>query len=150
MGDDEQKKPEIPRMYRSMFADESGEHPKVGKKFGLLGVRPTDISVDDGHLSPKTGGMSVQRSLRELRPELIPQRLRETLRLPEARGNPKLRVWRMGTGAFAASRVSDKLSLRPDRQGAAHGTLEPATRMPTNDYEQALAETRDEWEVDEQ
>ena len=66
----------------------------------------------------------MQRSLRELRPELIPKRLREALRLPDARGNPKLRVWRMGTGTFVESRVGGSLSLRPDRQGAAHGNLD--------------------------
>lgn len=151
MSGEDQKKPETPRMYRSMFADVSGKRPEVGTKFGLLGVRATDVPVsDDGQVSPRTGGMSVQRSLRELRPELIPKRLRESLGLPYARGNPKLHVWRLGTGPFMEARISDNLSLRPDYQGSAHGNLEPATRMSASDYQTALADTRDAWEVDEQ
>jgi hypothetical protein len=134
-----------------MFPDHSGEHPEIGSRFGRLGVRATDVPVDaQNNVHPGTGGMSVSRSLRELRPDIIPTRLRKDLGLSDARGGDRLRVWRLGTGDFAAAPVSAELALRPDRLGASHGNVEPGRSMPKDTYETALAATRDAWEIDEQ
>jgi hypothetical protein len=137
-------------MYRSMFPDATGEHPEIGDRFGRLGVRDTDVPADaQGNVRPNTGGMSVNPSLRDLPPELIPKRLRTQLGIPDARGKPPLCVWRMGEGPFVPAPVGDDLQLRPDHAGASHGNVEPARPMQRAEYRAALAATHGAWEIDE-
>lgn len=142
----------IPRMYRSMFPNEGDARPRVGTSSNELGARASDIAeaVDGGDINPGKGGMSVSRSLRELEPHLIPKRLMAGLHIAEARGSSKLRVWAMGDRAFASGAISETLTLRQDTPTSSHANVEPGRRMPTGDFQAALAATRDEWQVDEQ
>jgi len=55
----------------------------------------------------------------------------------------------MGDGPFQASAISSDLDLRPDPHKAAHGFVEPARTMKKAGYDQALADTQDQWSIDE-
>jgi hypothetical protein len=138
----------MPLIYRSMLAD--GEKPKAGGERGCLGVRvPPDKHADipvaaDGTVAPITGGMSVSPSLASLPFFLIPRRLLP--RFPRATGSNQLICWRMGGGSFEGGSVTAGLVLRPDPdKPLQHGFVEPETVMPLDQYQQALAATRDVW-----
>ena len=55
----------------------------------------------------------------------------------------------MGDGPFQANAISSDLDLRTDPQKAAHGFVEPSRTMSKADYDQALADTQDQWSMDE-
>ncbi len=142
----------MPLIYRSMLID--GDKPRVGAENNMLGVRVSphvrpDIAVNqDGTVSPATGkGMSVAPSLEALakKPFLVSRRLRGWF--PAARGVDDLVTWKMGEGAFEAGAVAAGLTLCPDgRPNPEHGVVEPDSRMPMGDYQQALAATREMWQ----
>ena len=136
----------MPRVFRAMSRE--GDAPRVGNTARSLGVRPgSDIATDDsGDVSPKSGGMSVAPSWRELPPHRIPRRLSHLV--PGACGNNIDFCWRLGEGAFEDSPVTPLLSLRLDRPD--HGLVEPTCVMPILSFQDALAETRKEWIVDEE
>lgn len=145
----------MPLIYRSMLAD--GDKPLVGSENNNLGVRVrphprADIPVNpDGSVSPSTGGLSVNPSLEALtkRPHLVPRRLKN--RFPGARGVEQLIIWRMGEGVFQAGAVADSLMLRPDKKAAPeHGVVEPERRMLLEEFQNALAATREQWERGEE
>jgi hypothetical protein len=46
--------------------------------------------------------------------------------------------------------LSEQLQLRLDPQRSNHGFVEPGTTMKLEDYQEALAATRDEWSIDEE
>lgn len=127
----------------------------LGSSSSTLGVRvpgglgiPDIVPDSDGHVSPGTGGMSVSPSIRQLPLRLIPRRLNSLV--PGAIGNNNLFVWRTGEGPFAPGPVADRLVLRPDPRGPGHGFVEPAQRMPLEEYVLAIQATRDQWVVDEE
>lgn len=134
----------MPLIYRSMTPD--GDRPKVGPTARTLGARvPADIPVQDGHVSPGTGGMSVTPSWRDLAPHRIPRRLVHLA--PSAHGSNNDFCWRMGEGPFEKGAVSEDLELRPDRPP--HGSVEPSATMTLDRYQAALAATQDQWQIDE-
>lgn len=135
----------MPRIYRSMTRE--GDQPKVGPSARTLGVRPgIDVTPDpNGNVRPETGGMSVAPSWRVLPPWRIPKRLDSMV--PGATGKDEDACWSFGEGPFECSPVNDQLSFRPD--SADHGLVEPAAIMNLDDFQAALAATRDEWVIDE-
>src|SRR6266480_3147033 len=122
----------MPRVFRSM--KEEGGKPKVGNAAMMLGVRRSDVSVDEsGNVHPKTGGMSVNASLRSMPARLVPKRLKDIV--PGAAGNNNLRVWAMGGGSFESGGFADHLNLRLDEEDPLHGLIEPDAIMGLQDYE---------------
>ena len=123
------------------------DKPLVARSAAGLGVRiPTDIApAENGAVLPKSGGMSVAPSLKDLPLQLIPRRLRALV--PDATGRNSGFVWTMGAGPFEEGPVAENLMLRPDRTD--HGTVQPAQTMPLQTYEESLAATRDQWGLDE-
>jgi hypothetical protein len=55
----------------------------------------------------------------------------------------------MGEGDFTDSRLAAGLWLRPDPANSSHGFVEPEAEMSLGDYQQALADTRPLWRIDE-
>jgi hypothetical protein len=135
----------MPLIYRSMSRE--GDHPKVGPSARTLGVRvPEDILAPGGFVSPRSGGMSVAPSWRDLPPWRIPIRLIHLA--PKAAGRQRdVYCWRMGEGSFMEGGVANGLTLRPD--DPKHGLVEPAEVMTIDHYQTALAATRDLWCIDE-
>ncbi len=137
----------MPKIYRVM--QKMYEGPTIGNGPLDLGVRvPTDIQPDfAGNVSPGIGGMSVSPRLTALPPHRVPRRLHPLV--PRAAGKDFHFVWSMGEGAFAAGTVALGLCLRPDPANDKHGFVEPVAVIAIADYQEALAATRDEWQVDE-
>jgi len=110
----------------------------------------TDISADtDGNVHPNSGGTSVRPSLDSIPLRFLPARLNDSGRAPGAFGSNALRIWKLGEGAFAADRMADRLTLRPDPDDSQHGFLEPDAIMKMEAYKAAIAATRDGWQNDE-
>lgn len=124
-----------------------GDKPLVAPTARGLGVRPgVDITVDDlGNVAPGSGGMSVAPDWKLLPPWRIPHRLAHIM--PQARGRNEDACWRLGEGSFIADSIGGHLRFVPDRPS--HGVVEPAFQMPLDDYQAALADTQDDWVVDE-
>jgi len=78
---------------------------------------------------------------------LIPQRLHGLVAGASGRNN--LSVWSMGEGTFSDEPVSATLTLRVDAPNRQHGLVEPNVRMRVEDYQSALAATRQYWKLDE-
>ena len=135
----------MPLIYRTMTRE--GDKPKVGPSARTLGVRPgVDIVPDEGDMVlPQTGGMSVAPSWRKLPPHRIPLRLQPLVR--DACGKDEDACWRMGSGEFIDSKLTESLSLRRDK--TFHGLVEPSRRIGLNEFQTALAASRDLWEIDE-
>ncbi len=55
----------------------------------------------------------------------------------------------MGAGLFQAGAVTSELDLRLDPQNTLHGFVEPSRTMSKLQYDQSLADTWDQWEIDE-
>jgi hypothetical protein len=143
----------MPLVYRAMLAD--GDRPEVGPAALALGVRVppdehADIAVgEDGLVETRTGGMSVAPGWRLLPIHRIPRRLRA--KFPRAAGKNIVFLWRMGDGPFTEGPFADRLLFRADpEKPERHGFVEPATRMPADEYQEALAATRDQWILDEE
>src|SRR5438105_15773605 len=110
----------MPRVFRSM--KEEGGKPKVGNAAMLLGLRPSDVALDEsGNVHPNTGRMSVNASLRSMPARLVPKRLKDIV--PGAAGNNNLRVWAMGDGTFKSGALADHLNLRLDDEDPLHGLI---------------------------
>lgn len=125
-----------------------GEKPLVGSSANMLGAREDghDIPVNtDGNVQPRTGGISVAPGWRSLPLFLIPRRLQSEVK--EARGNNKLACFRLGDLPFADAQFNELLVIRTDRPQ--HGTIEPSHEMRFVEYQNGLADTRDQWEIDE-
>ena len=93
------------RIFRVMKKADD-ERPLVGDSSTCLGVRvPTDIEpTADGSVHPGTGGMSVNPSLADCPPHLVPKRLRHLM--PEARSSERNFVWRIGERPFVRGPVA--------------------------------------------
>lgn len=135
----------MPLIYRVMTRD--GDKPKVGPTARTLGVRVppnpySDIMVNaDGTVEPGSGGMSVSPDVESLPKERVSPRYNRMK--PNAHGHYDDVCWRMGDGLFADAAISDRLVLRIDSSD--HGVVEPAYRMPLDEFQQALAASRDDW-----
>ncbi|HTQ39936.1 MAG TPA: hypothetical protein VMJ32_12985 [Pirellulales bacterium] len=138
-----------------MLAD--GDHPKVGDRKLMLGVRigmppHGDVQLNNkGAVVPGSGGMSVARNWKELPYFLIPPRLGHLV--PELRkkraasGNDQAKCWWMGEGPFENSPINAQLSLRLDND--LHGLIEPNEEVSIETFQTSLAATRDSWTIDE-
>ena len=141
----------MPLIYRAMLAD--GDSPLVGATNKTLGVRfppekHSDIPVEpDGSVGPGTGGLSLAPAWRVLPHFLIPRRLRHLNR--NAAGNNSLHRWCMGEGPFADGPIAEPIRLRVDPRNASHGFVEPAAQMRKEDFQAAIAATKDLWRIDE-
>ena len=138
----------MPKVYRGMFGDEG--QPITGSDKNMLGVRlppsePPDMSPDvDGYVAPGTGGLSVSSAISQLPVPLIPKRYRNLdKKYKKARGDDPLEVFRLGDLEFTQCQVSGDLSLVPDSFG--HGTIQPTQRILAQDFQTALADTRNQW-----
>jgi hypothetical protein len=119
------------------------DKPVVGRGFCQLGVRTNEIDTDDqDNAVPNTKGMSVGPEWRVLSIFVIPPRLGTG-----GRGRDNCFCFRRGSGAFRQGACGNGLELLPD--SSTHGVVRPDQVVPLTDYLQNLADTRDEWEVDE-
>ena len=138
----------MPLIFRAMLADDSV--PVVGPSRKMLGVTAghepnVDITPTvDGLVIPESGGMSVAPAWTDLPAHRIPRRLRD--KCESAAGNNNRECWRLGSGAFNNSMVSSKLNLRVDSR--IHGVVEPSREMSLSDFQDALAQTRQQWTID--
>jgi hypothetical protein len=124
------------RLYRSMRKSRE-EKPEAGRSARMLGVRPgIDILVQpDGKVTGGAGGMSVAPD--------SPANLPRHRRPPEHGGTGKDQVWEIGTVD-----LGDDLAYREDPlKPGVHGFVEPSWRMTLDDYERALAATREMWRL---
>lgn len=109
--------------------------PRVVPTARGLGVRlETDIPVDEttGQVQPGTGGMSVA--------EESPRSLPVHRRPPSHGGTGLDPVW-----TITEEDLAEALIYRLDEPPPRHGMVEPAWEMSFEDFEIALAETRDSW-----
>lgn len=125
-------------LYRSMIEDADGK-PKVGSAARRLGVRGLESSHHDifallstDRVKPSLGGMSATPDdPNDLPPFLKPVSLGGRGRDP---------VW-----------VIDEADLGPDLifvpDTATHGVIAPVREMTRDEYERALASTRDKWRL---
>jgi hypothetical protein len=124
-------------LYRAMQVSTVTVGPLVWPSARALGVRrDIDIPVDgEGLVEPGTGGMSVS-------PDAI-ENLPRHRRPPSHGGTGLDPVWMLAKDALPES-----LAYKPD-PGAdpTHGLIEPAWRMPLDDYEMLLADTAQYWEL---
>jgi hypothetical protein len=126
-------------LYRAMRMDPDGR-PLVASSTSLLsparglGVRPlVDISVDDdGYVEAGLDGMSVAQDS----PDYLPDHRRPTALGGES-DDP---LWQIDE-----DEIGEALNYRLDEPPPGHGVIEPARRMTLEEYELALAETRDAW-----
>jgi len=140
----------MPLMFRAMLRD--GDRPKAGPTKKELGVQVGDSRYDDitpdsvGDVAPESGGMSVAQAWRDLPKHRIPRRLQA--KCPGATGHDNYNCWWMGEGPFEDAQVTDQLVLRVDRIN--HGTVQPVSTMPIDQFQQALAGTQGQWTIDEE
>lgn len=129
-------------MFRVMKKD-GDEKPSVGQGFGNLGVRLKEIDTDArGNAILNQKGMSVGPAWRVLSIFVIPKRLGTG-----GRGKPNTYCFRRGVGPFQRGPCGNGLELLPD--SPTHGVVRPAQLVPLTQYLQDLADTREEWEIDE-
>lgn len=137
----------MPRIVRAMKSD--GQYPLVAASKNALGAvigggRNDDLPGDANALvRPKSGGMSVSPTWRDLPGHRIPRRLRALC--PKATGNDLMDCWQFGDGPFTDGTVASSLSLRTDQ--LTHGVVEPSREMPAQEYQAALAATRENWNL---
>ena len=124
------------------------DKPTVGQAFCTLGVRPTEVDLDaQNNATPTDKGMSVAPEWRLLPPVVLPRRLHPRGRCPRP-----VHCFRRGAAQFQRMLFGNNLELLPDPPGSAgvtHGVVRPAQVVPVADHQQNLADTRDEWEIDE-
>lgn len=128
------------KIFRTMSCD--GAHPRVGTEPNCLGARVgVDVHPVEGLVGPG-GGLSVAPDWRELPGHLIPRRLKPLY--PGAKGKREGDcIWYAGETPFTAGDFASGLCLRVTSPH--HGQLEPAKHMSVNDYQNALADTRNAW-----
>ncbi len=120
-------------IYRSMKADEDGlpvvERSAWGLGVRLGGPRP-DVKVVQGMVEPGSGGMSVYEK---------PERMSRARRPTQYGGFSTKPLF-----GLDEADLPDGLSLTPPNPDT-HRELEPARRMPIEEYEALLRETRSHW-----
>jgi hypothetical protein len=141
----------MPKVYRAMTIA-NGE-PRIGRTARSLGVRPNeDIKIQsDGTVLPAAGGMSVAPSWRDLPGHRIPRRFRGR-GAHDATGNNADACWTMGEGEFTSGQFAASLVIGIDKFSNGrpiHGNIQPEVQMIFEQYEAALAATRDAWRIDE-
>ena len=128
-----------------------GRLPLIGSESNMLGVRvpphhhPDIIPDNSGQVNRGIGGMSVSPEWRDLRYFLISSRLKHLV--PEARGKASLHCFRFGDGPFVECTINEGLILKPDSD--THATVQPANPVFVVEFQRALADTQDKWQIDE-
>jgi hypothetical protein len=119
-------------VYRAMKRDADGLPLVNHTSSSGLGVRPgKDIHVDsEGFVDPQSEGMTVAPD--------SPENIHRPRRPSEYGGLGKYPAWELDTEG-----LPDTLVYTPERED--HGFIEPAYRMGLQDYQDAIAETRDLW-----
>ena len=118
-------------LYRVMKTDADGK-PLVGTKSYMLGVRPTDPNNTDPKRRFDVGAVSatdVVSSGEGLSTSVDPSVLKV----------------RTGEALFAIAEDDLGADLRKNPDNPPHCLIEPANPMTLEDYQQALAGTRDAW-----
>ena len=139
----------MPLIYRTMTVVEG--KPVVGDSARSLGVRIGDASTDDirlddfGNVHPGTGGMSVAPSWRDLESHRIPKRL--STAAIYATGSNHDACWRMGDGEFCDAVINSVLRLTVT--DPIHGVVGPEVCLSKEQFRSALADTLDQWSIDE-
>jgi hypothetical protein len=126
-------------LFRTMRADHDGK-PLVAPSTSILsparglGVRAVvDIPLDEeGCVEADTDGMSVAQDS----PDLLPDH-RRPVWLGGESDDP---LWEI-----QEEEIGEALNYRLDEPPPGHGVIEPAWRMTLEEFELALAETRDAW-----
>jgi hypothetical protein len=119
---------------RSMRADPADGLPAIGETGRYLGVRPSvDIPVDGGgFVDPVTEGMSVVPPVKNLARHRRP---------PDFSGTGKDPVFGLDT-----EDLPEELAYRPDPANPeGHGFIEPARRVPFEEYRRTIHQTRTLW-----
>jgi hypothetical protein len=126
------------KLFRAMIEDIDGL-PKIGPGGRLLGVRPgnspsPDVTAMNPHdpVLPGQGGMSVAPA----DPANLP-RHRKPKTLGGISSDP---VWYIEQNTLG-------LDLRFRQDSSVHGVVEPARRMTLQEFQDALAWTRNRWQV---
>jgi hypothetical protein len=136
----------MPLVFRVMKKDQD-DLPTVEQSGSGLGVRSgIDIDVDaQGNAIVNGKGMSVSPAWQDLPPSRIPKRLCGIVW--GARGSNNTFCFKTGNGPFQQGAFAAGLMLEPD--SATHGCVTPAQLVPLAQYENDLAATRPDWQVDE-
>jgi hypothetical protein len=147
----------MPARILRVMKEEEGR-PVTGNGPAALGVRLKDVGLNEDapdatEVNSGAGGMSVAGCLWTLSATLLPKRFEiiDPERFRGARASNSQKVWRRGDGPYEPSPISTDLDLRIDDRSEppGHGSVEPNRPMPMGDYRASLADTRDEWQVDE-
>lgn len=118
------------KLFRTMKVGD-GDRPAVGRLPKMLGVRiGIDVRADAQDRVRPGKGMSVSTDPYSLLPHLLPKAYGGSADEP---------LWEIGD-----DRIGDPLAVRATRR-AHHLQVEPQRTMALNDYERALADTRDDW-----
>jgi hypothetical protein len=135
----------VPKVFRTMLADESGAKPKMGSTTDEpgLGVRvPVDVKPDSrGVVFPGQGGMSVAPFVRVMPPRLVPARLKHLNR--NASGDDDRVVWSLGEGPFVTASLGSALIFR--KTSSTHGVVEPEMEILIDELQRLLTATQDKW-----
>jgi hypothetical protein len=136
----------MPLVYRVMKKDQE-DLPVTEQSASGLGVRPgTDVDVDsEANVVANGKGMSVSPSWRDLPVFRIPRRLRD--KSQGARGSDNVHCFRAGAGLFEPGPFAAGLALVPD--SPKHGCIAPAKTVSLAQYQNDLAATRSDWQIDE-
>jgi hypothetical protein len=139
----------MPTVFRSMRMAADG-FPIVARSTSGLGVRvpgmvppaqKLDVDVDaNNDVIFNVKGMSVNDAWRNILPNFLP------IRCGGFASNNRS-CFKMGEGPFVQAAFAEGLELLPD--SSTHGVVRPEETMPLTEYEEKLAATRVEWQVDE-
>lgn len=133
---------------------ETDGEPTVGDGRDMLGVRPGEIktNLEDGNkVRLNAGGLSTNVCLCSLHPLIVPAHLRSATS-PETRGffgKGATRLWRTGDGAFESAPINEELLLNVKGKPG-HAYVEPRQAVTLEEYQGFLANTRNQWFIDEQ
>lgn len=134
-------------MFRTMVKDDD-DGPTIGQTFCTLGVRPHEMDLDaQNNATPGDKGMSVAPEWRLLPFVVLPRRLH-----PRGRCTLPVFSFRRGAAQFQQMTFGKNLELVPDPPAhglVRHGIVRPALAIPAADHQQNIADTRDDWEIDE-
>ena len=130
------------------------DKPVVGCGSDMLGVRidcdDPDITPDGEQMVHRCGdGLSVYSCLCTIPPSRVPKSLKGIV--IGARGSLNRHIWRFGNGLFTEGQLCEGLSLKPDEpiNKPQHGVVQPDRAMHIDAFQQYLADTQNDWIVDE-
>jgi hypothetical protein len=133
----------MPQVFRAMRKDRD-DLPTLARLATALGVRiGIDIDIDSqNNAIANNKGMSVSPAWRQLPIFRIPKRLD-----PRGQGSNNTYCFKRGTGSFLQGAFAPGLELLPD--SPTHGVVRPTQLVQLSQYENDLAATRAEWQIDE-